>query len=100
MPVSDWQIKHITEVIDFISVFTNDTEYIKTQTMLEKVKEKGEKVTMCYVAQGLFKKGAGKMAKLVAYLIENNMTDELQKALSDEEAWEEMYEKYGIEVAS
>ena len=55
---------------------------------------------MCYVAQGLIKKGANKMAKLVAYLLENNMTDELQAALSDEEAWEEMYEKYGIEVAS
>ena len=55
---------------------------------------------MCYVAQGLIKKGAGKMAKLVAYLLENNMTDELQRVLADEEAWEEMYEKYGIEVAS
>ncbi len=96
----DSEIKHVTELIDFISVFTNDTEYRNTQAVLRKVKAKGEKVTMCYVAQGLIKKGANKMAKLVAYLLENNMTDELQAALSDEEAWEEMYEKYGIEVAS
>ncbi len=96
----DSEIKHVTELIDFISVFANDADYIKTKSILKNVKERGERVTMCYVAQGLIKKGANKMAKLVTYLLENNMTDELQTALSDEEAWEEMYEKYGIEVAS
>jgi len=37
---------------------------------------------------------------LVTYLLNNEMGDELQKALTDEDIREEMYEKYGIEVAS
>ena len=94
------EIKHVTEVIDFISVFTNDTRYRKTQTNINKMKEKGEKVTMCYVAQRLLDRGADRMARLVTYLLTNNMEDELQKVLSDEDIREEMYEKYGIEVAS
>lgn len=55
---------------------------------------------MCYLAQGLLDRGAERMAKLVTYLLTNNMEDELQTALSDRSVREEMYEKYGIEVAS
>ena len=40
------------------------------------------------------------MARLISYLLTNNMEDELQTALSDRSIREEMYEKYGIEVAS
>ena len=96
----DSEIKHVTELIDFISVFTNDTRYRNIQAKINKMKEKGEKVTMCYVAQRLLDRGADRMARLISYLLTNNMRDELEKVLSDEEIREEMYEKYGIEVAS
>ena len=55
---------------------------------------------MCYLARGLLDRGAERMAKLVTYLLTNNMEDELQTALADRSVREEMYEKYGIEVAS
>ena len=51
---------------------------------------------MCYLAQGLIKRGANRMAELVGYLLSNEMMDELQMVLSEEGAWEEMYEKYGL----
>jgi len=96
----DSEIKHVTELIDFISVFANDIRYKKIQSNIEKMKEKGEKVNMCYVAQRLLDRGADRMARLVTYLLNNEMGDELQKALTDEDIREEMYEKYGIEVTS
>lgn len=55
---------------------------------------------MCYLAQRLLDRGADRMARLISYLLTNNMRDELEKVLSDEDIREEMYEKYGIEVAS
>lgn len=89
-------IHHFTEFIDFVSVFTNDTEYTNAREIIEKLKEKGDKESMCYLAQGLIKRGANRMAELVGYLLSNEMMDELQMVLSEEGAWEEMYEKYGL----
>lgn len=44
------EIKHVTELVDFISVFANDLEYKNIQGFLSRLKEKGEQVSMCYVA--------------------------------------------------
>ena len=93
-------IQHFTEFVDFLSAFTNDSNYKNVKDDLEIIKVKGVKDSMCYLAQGLLDRGAERMAKLVTYLLTNNMEDELQTALSDRSIREEMYEKYGIEVAS
>ena len=96
------EIKHVTELVDFISVFANELEYKNIQGILSSWKEKGERVSMCYVAQGLIargkKAGENMLAELGEYLLSNGMMDELQKALSDEDAREKMYEKYGIDT--
>lgn len=96
------EIKHVMELVDFISVFANDLEYKNIQGILSRWKEKGERVSMCYVAQGLIargkKAGENMLAELGEYLLSNGMMDELQKALSDEDAREKMYEKYGIDT--
>lgn len=59
---------------------------------------------MCYVAEGIWNKGyavgENKMAELISYLLSNNMSEELQIALSDEDAREEMYEKYRIDKST
>jgi len=102
--VEPWEdemsIQHFTEFVDFLSAFTNDSNYKNVKDDLEIIKVKGVKDSMCYLAQGLLDRGAERMAKLVTYLLTNNMEDELQTALSDRSIREEMYEKYGIEVAS
>ena len=81
---------------DTVTLYT----YMNVKEDLEIIKAKGVKDSMCYLAQGLLDRGAERMAKLVTYLLTNNMEDELQTALSDRSIREEMYEKYGIEVAS
>ena len=102
--VGPWEdemsIRHFTEFVDFLSAFTNDSHYKNAKEDLEIIKAKGVKDSMCYLAQGLLDRGAERMAKLVTYLLTNNMEDELQTVLADRSVREEMYEKYGIEVAS
>lgn len=39
------------------------------------------------------------MAKLMEHLLTNNLTDEVQKALTDEDARAKFYVKYGITEA-
>ncbi len=102
--VEPWEdeisIRHFSEFMDFLSVFTNDSNYKDVKEDLEIIKTKGVKDSMCYLAQGLLDRGADRMARLVSYLLTNDLADELQTVLSDRNAREEMYEKYGIEVAS
>lgn len=95
-------IHHFPELVDFISVFTNDLEYKNAKEVVKKWNVKGDKESMCYLAQGLItrgrKEGENMLAELGEYLLANGMLDELQRALSDEDAREEMYEKYGIDT--
>ena len=99
------EIEHLTEVIDFLTVFTGDLKYSDTKERLTELKKRGVKVTMCRVAQELWGKGeavglaAGenKMAKLVNYLLSKGMIEEAKRATSDEMARKEMYKKYKIE---
>lgn len=69
---------------------------------LEKLKKKGQRVSMDPYFDFLMKKrearGEQKMVKLTGYLLSNGMMEELQKALADEEARAGMYEKYGISI--
>lgn len=100
-PLSDTtEIQHLTELIDFLTVFTNDARYGQTKSRLEELKKKGVKVSMCWVAQELWEKGEAvgenKLAKLMNYLLTRGLTEEAQKAASDEIARKEMYLRYGI----
>ena len=94
------EIKHVTELVDFISVFANDLEYKNIQGFLSRLKEKGEQVSMCYVAQGLIEKGRIegeiKLAELMEYLLSNGMIEEAKEAASREDVRVKMYKKYGI----
>lgn len=97
-PLNDSEeIKHVTELLDFLTVFTNDVKYRQTKHQIEELKKKGVKVSMCWVAQELWEKGENKLARLMNYLLSNGLTEEAQKAASDEKARKEMYIKYGIE---
>lgn len=95
-------IHHFTEFVDFIAVFANDLEYKNVKEIVKKQNAKGDKESMCYLAQGLIAKGEAygeqKVIKLVKYLLSNGMMEELQKALSDEDVRTNMYEEYGIDV--
>ena len=94
------EIKHITEVVDFISVFVNDVRYRNANEDLAKLKKKGAKVSMDPYFDFLMEKreerNVRKLAELISYLYSNGMTEEMQKALTDEEARKEMYKKYRI----
>ncbi len=97
-PLNDTtEIHHLTELIDFLTVFTNDARYEQTKSRLEELKKKGVKVSMCWVAQELWEKGENKLARLMNYLLSNGLTEEAQKAASDENVRKEMYIQYGID---
>lgn len=59
-----------------------------------------KKVNMCKGMVGFGKKkaaeGENKLGRLITYLLSHGMTEEIEKAASDETARKEMYEKYGI----
>ena len=102
------EIKHVAEVLDFITAFTNDPRYENVKEDMEELKQKGEKVAMCeyldmYIEEGLQrglqagrKEGEQMMAKLMGCLLADNLTEEMQQALTDEEARAKLYAKYGI----
>ena len=109
------EIKHVTEVLDFITAFTNDPRYENVKENLEALKQKGEKVVMCeyldmYIEEGEQrglqagmqagrKEGERMMAKLMECLLSNNLSEEVQQALADEDARARLYVKYGIAEA-
>ena len=94
------QIRHVEAFVDFIATFASDSRYLNVKEDLERLKKKGEKVSMDPYLDMLMEKGAAraeqKMAKLISYLLANDMTEEVYRALNDAEARAEMYERYGI----
>lgn len=94
------EIRHVTEFIDFVSAFTNDARYKAAKEYLNDMRMKGERVSMCYVFDELCEMGENRMGKLINYLLENGMTEEIKEAIENREVRRRMYEKYGIEVAS
>ncbi len=105
--VEEWgdktRIKHVEAFLDFIAAFANDSRYQNIKEDLEKIKTKGENVDMDpyydILIGSKIKKGEDKMAKLMEYLLANGTREEMQRAVSDETARAEMYERYGIEEA-
>lgn len=105
------EIKHIAEVLDFITAFTNDSRYENVKEDLEKLKAKGVKVVMCEYLDMLMaegeqrgiqtgrKEGERMMAKLMECLLANGMTEEIKQALTDDDARARLYVKYGITEA-
>ena len=109
------EIKHVAEVLDFITAFTNDPRYENAKEDLEELKQKGEKVVMCeyldmYIEEGEQrglrtgiqagrKEGEQMMAKLVGYLLADNLMEEMRQVLTDDEARAKLYVKYGITEA-
>ena len=91
------------EWLQELSTFTKDSEYRNMTKYLQNLKMKGEKVSMCYVAEGLMNKGyaAGEenMAKLISLLLSNEMVEEAKRATLDEKFRARMYEKYGIDTS-
>lgn len=106
------EIKHVAEVLDFITAFTNDPRYENVKEDLEELKQKGEKIVMCeyldmYIEEGEQrglkrgiqtgrKEGEQMMVKLMECLLANNLTEEMKQALSDDETRAKLYVKYGI----
>lgn len=66
------QIRHVEAVLDFLSAFTKDERYRNSYTEhIKTMEEKGETVSMCYIAQGLIDEGMEKgMEKGLAACVE------------------------------
>ena len=93
--VKEWdnktQIKHVEAFIDFITAFTDDPRYQDVKEDLELLRAKGGKLGMNdpYLDMLMEKEVAcaeQKITKLISYLLTNNMTEEVQKALNDADA--------------
>ena len=105
----DTQIKHVTEFMDFIAVFANDSRYENVKEDLLKIRAKGTKVDMCEYLDMLMAKGEArgieigrmegedKLARLMNRLLSDGKLEEMKEALTDTAVRSKLYEKYEIE---
>ena len=96
------QIRHVEAFFDFVAAFTDDPRYQKVNEDLEKIKLKGEKVTMNdpYLDMVLDKREElreERLVRLLSCLLDAGEVDLMREALADKEARAKLYEKYGIE---
>lgn len=116
------QIRHVEAFFDFVAAFTDDPRYQKVNEDLEKIKSKGEKVTMNdpYLdmvlehrlaqkeaeaeargeARGEVRgeaRGEEKFARLINCLLADGELDAMKEKLMDKEIRVKLYAKYGIE---
>jgi len=111
------QIRHVEAFFDFVAAFTDDPRYQKVNEDLEKIKSKGEKVTMndpyldMVLEHRLAQKeaeaeargeacGEEKFARLINCLLADGEMDLIKEKLTDKEVRVKLYEKYGIENAT
>ena len=108
------QIKHVEAFFDFVAAFTDDPRYQKVNKDLEKIKSKGEKVTMndpyldMVLEHRLAQKeaeaearaearGEDKFTRLINCLLADGEMDSMKEKLADKEVRAKLYVKYGIE---
>lgn len=88
------------EIAELLAVFSGEKEYIDMIPAIRLAEQKGERVTMCWVAQELIEKGEKQGENLKAALIQKLFADgrneDAQKAVNSEQDRKKFYQEYGL----
>lgn len=98
------ELDYPAEIAELLAVFTGDTSYMDIMPAVKAAKQRGECVTMCWVAQELIEKGEkqGKkqgeelMATLIQKLFADGRTEDIQRAAGNEQHRRKLYQEYGL----
>lgn len=100
----DTELDYPAEIAELLAVFTRDASYVDILPAVKAAKQRGECVTMCWVAQELIEKGEkqGKkqgeelMATLIQRLLADGRTEDVQRAASNEQYRKKLYQEYDL----
>lgn len=92
------------EIAEFLAVFTGDNRYRSLKSAAEAVRQKGEGMAICWVAQELIEQGEKQgmergeelLATLIQKLLADRRTEDVQLAVDDEQHRKELYRAYGL----
>lgn len=108
------------EIAELLAVFAEDKRYMDIMPVVKAAKQKGERVTMCWVAQELFEKGEQQgeergekrgeargeklgqkrgenlMATLIQKLFADGRVEDVQRAANSEQDRKKLYQEYGL----
>lgn len=92
------------EIAELLAVFAGEKEYVDMIPTIKAAKQKGESVTMCWVAQELIDKGEEQgrrqgenlMATLIQKLFADGRNEDVQKAVNSEQDRKKLYQEYGL----
>lgn len=96
----DTELDYPAEIAELLAVFTGDTSYMDIMPAVKAAKQRGECVTMCWVAQELIDKGEKQgeelMATLIQKLFADGRTEDIQRAADNEQHRRKLYQEYGL----
>lgn len=96
------------EITEFLAVFTGDNRYRSFKSAAEAVRQRGESMAICWMAQELFEQGEKQgeergeergeklMATLIQKLLADGRMEDVQLAVDDEQHRKELYREYGL----
>ena len=96
----DTALDYPAEIAELLAVFSGEKEYIDMIPAIKLAEQKGERVTMCWVAQELIdkgeKRGENLMATLMQRLFADGRNEDAQKAVNNEQDRKKFYREYGL----
>lgn len=100
----DTELDYPAEIAELLAVFSGEKEYIDMIPAIRLAEQKGERVTMCWVAQELIEKGEKQgekrgenlMAALIQKLFADGRNEDAQKAVNSERDRKKFYQEYGL----
>lgn len=96
----DTELDYPAEIAELLAVFSGEKEYIDMIPAIRLAEQKGERVTMYWVAQELIEKGEKRgenlMATLIQKLFADGRNEDAQKAVNSEQDRKKFYREYGL----
>lgn len=100
----DTELDYPAEIAELLAVFSGEKEYIDMIPAIRLAEQKGERVTMCWVARELIEKGEKQgemrgenlMATLIQKLFADGRNEDAQKAVNSEQDRKKFYREYGL----
>mgnify|MGYP001047045301 CR=1 FL=1 len=110
----DTELNYPEEITEFMAVFTGEKRYMDLLPDVKAAKQKGARMTMCWVAQELIEKGERQgeirgeargrkqgetlMATLMQRLFADGRMEDAKRAADSERDRKELYQEYGLMI--
>ncbi len=110
----DTELNYPEEITEFMAVFTGEKRYMDLLPDVKAAKQKGARMTMCWVAQELIEKGERQgeirgeargrkqgetlMATLMQRLFADGRMEDAMRAADSEQDRKELYQEYGLMI--